>query len=122
MGGSTHDRRQNGSGTIRRVSDDDDDKPSGWSQFRDGKIIDSADSTSTGRDWAPRLIVAGLALLAAVIFIVQNNNRVKTDFLFFNFKPRLWVVIVVSVLLGALLGQAVGLLRRRIRHKDKVEE
>ena len=79
--------------------------------------MESADSTRE-RDWGPRLIIAGVALLAAVLFMVQNNNRVRTEFLFFNFRARLWVVIVVSVLLGALLGQAVGLLRRRSRKKD----
>ena len=100
------------------MSNPSDDQPEGgWSKFQDGKVIESADSTRE-RDWGPRLIIAGFALLAAVLFIVQNNNRVRTEFLVFNFRPRLWVVIVVSVLLGALLGQAVGLLRRRVRKKD----
>lgn len=104
-------------GTIRSVSSTDDASEGGWAKFHDGKVIDSADSTRE-RDIGPRLIIAGLALLAAVLFVVQNNNRVRTEFLFFSFRPRLWVVIVVSVLLGALLGQAVGLLRRRSRKKD----
>jgi len=98
------------------VNDTTDDQPEGWRKFHDGKVIESADSTRE-RDWGPRLIIAGLALLAAVLFVVQNNNRVSTDFLIFSFRPRLWVVIVVSVLLGVLLGQAVGLLRRRGRKK-----
>jgi uncharacterized integral membrane protein len=98
------------------VNDTADDQPEGWRKFQDGKVIESADSTRE-RDWGPRLIIAGLALLAAVLFVVQNNNRVRTEFLIFDFRPRLWVVIVFSVLLGALLGQAVGLLRRRGRNK-----
>ena len=96
------------------VSDATDPPEGGWKNFEDGKVIESADSTRE-RDWGPRLIIAGLALLAAVLFIVQNSNRVRTEFLIFDFKPRLWVVIVFSVLLGALLGQAVGLMRRRGR-------
>jgi uncharacterized integral membrane protein len=98
------------------VSDSGDQPDGGWKNFQDGKVVDSSDSTRE-RGWGPRLVVAGLALLAAVLFIVQNNNRVSTQFLVFDFRPRLWVVIVVSFLLGALLGQAVGLLRRR-RKKD----
>jgi uncharacterized integral membrane protein len=94
----------------------DDQAEGGWKNFQDGKVIEAADSTRE-RDWGPRLIVAGLALLAVVIFIAQNNNRVRTEFLLFSFRPRLWVVIVVSVLLGVLLGQAVGLIRRRSRKK-----
>lgn len=106
-----------GLGTIRIVSTSDDQSEGGWAQFQDGKVIEGADSTRE-RAWGTRLIVAGLALLAALLFIVQNSNRVRTEFLMFNFRPRLWVVIVFSVLLGALLGQAVGLLRRRRRKTD----
>jgi uncharacterized integral membrane protein len=98
------------------VSTTGDQPEGGWKNFQDGKVIEAADSTRE-RDWGPRLIIAGVALLSAVIFMVQNSNRVRTDFLFFNFQARLWVVIVVSLLLGALLGQAAGLLRRRSRRK-----
>jgi uncharacterized integral membrane protein len=65
------------------------------------------------RDVIARLVVAGLALAAAIIFVVQNSTHVETNFLFLDFNARLWVVILVSVLLGAALGQAMGLLRRR---------
>lgn len=87
------------------------DQPgSEWSQFKDGQ---PATETQRGRDVAPRAIIALVALVTAVIFIVQNRNRVETTFLFFDATPRLWVVIVVSLLLGALLGQAAALLARR---------
>jgi uncharacterized integral membrane protein len=95
----------------------------GWSEFRDGKALDgktldAVEGKTRDRDVAPRAILAGAALILAVIFIVQNGNRAKFSFLFFDWQPRVWVVIVVSLLLGALLGQAVGLLFRR-RKKDK---
>jgi uncharacterized integral membrane protein len=62
--------------------------------------------------------VAAVALLAAGAFVLQNNNRVQTSFLLFEGRQPLWLVIVVSLLLGALLGQAIGLRRRRRRHDD----
>lgn len=62
--------------------------------------------------------MAVLALVAAVIFVGQNRNRVETNFLIFDGNPRLWVVIVVSLLLGALLGQAIALLARRRRRPN----
>lgn len=65
------------------------------------------------RSWAPRLIVAGLALLAATIFIAQNNEPTETQFLFFKGEPRLFNVIIVSMLLGAGLAQIAPLLWRR---------
>jgi uncharacterized integral membrane protein len=92
------------------MADRADDPSAGgdWAEFKDGKPKDGG-----GRDITPRIVVAGLALVAAIIFVVQNDNRVEANFLFFDADPRLWVVIVVSLLLGALLGQGVGVLRRR---------
>jgi uncharacterized integral membrane protein len=77
---------------------------SGWVDRKEGGKRDVA---------AVRLAVAGLALAAAIVFVVQNSTHVETNFLFLDFNARLWVVILVSVLLGAGLGQAAGLLRRR---------
>lgn len=57
--------------------------------------------------------------MAAVAFIVQNRERVETRFLFVSGTPRLWVVIVVSMALGAVLSQTVGWLLRRRRKKPK---
>jgi uncharacterized integral membrane protein len=82
-------------------------KGRGWGELKDGEPAERS------RDMTPRLILAALALLAAVVFMVQNSTHVETSFLFFDFNARLWVVILFSVLLGALLGQAVALLRRR---------
>jgi uncharacterized integral membrane protein len=82
----------------------------GWVDFKDGEPAGAGQ-----RDYVPRLVVALLALVAAVIFVAQNSTHVETKFLFFDFTARLWVVILVSILLGAGLGQAVGLLRRRRR-------
>lgn len=89
---------------------DENDKSAGWTQFKDGEPV--ADGAKRGIA-NTRMIVAGLALIAAVIFIVQNDNRVSTDFLFFSGTARLWVVILGSVLLGALLGQVAGVVARR---------
>lgn len=70
------------------------------------------------RAWGPRLMAAGFALVAAAVFVAQNRERVETKFLFFTGTPRLWVIIVFSLVLGALLGQAIPALRRRRKGKD----
>jgi uncharacterized integral membrane protein len=64
-----------------------------------------------------RLIVAGSALLAAAVFVVQNNERVETTFLVFNVRTRLWVGLLVALVLGALLGQAIEALAHRRRRR-----
>lgn len=93
-----------------------EDQPSGgsWKGLDDDTV---SSARKTDRDVKPRLIIAGIALLLAVVFVVQNGNKVKMDFLFFSGSQPLWLVIVLSMVLGALLGQALGLRRSR-RKKD----
>jgi len=92
---------------------DEHDKSEGWTQFKDGQAVGAGDSGGKRGIANTRLIVAGVALIVAVIFVVQNDNRVSTDFLFFSGTAPLWVVILLSILIGALLGQVVGVLARR---------
>jgi len=71
-----------------------------------------------GPNWA-RIIVAALALIYAVIFILLNRAKVRVHFLFFTVSTHLWVGFVVCLVLGALLGQALGLYRRRTVKPDR---
>jgi len=79
--------------------------------------------TSEGVDKARavRLAIAGVAIVLAVVFVAQNNERVETSFLFFEVTTSLWVSLLVALALGAVLGQAVGVLwarRKRRRGRD----
>jgi uncharacterized integral membrane protein len=65
-----------------------------------------------------RLVAAGVALLVGVIFVVQNSERVETTFLVFNVTTRLWVGLLVALLLGAVLGQAIEAVWNRRRRRD----
>jgi uncharacterized integral membrane protein len=81
-----------------------------------GRIADHDESRDAARRAVDaRLVVAAVAALCAVIFVVQNSDRIRLRFLFIDVTTRLWVGLVVSLLLGALLGQAFGALRRRRR-------
>jgi uncharacterized integral membrane protein len=72
-----------------------------------------------GRRQVPsRLIVAGVALIVALVFIFQNSERVETTFLVFNVTTRLWVGLLVALLVGAILGQAVEVAWNRRRRRD----
>jgi uncharacterized integral membrane protein len=78
----------------------------------------SRDGVDTRR--AVRLLVAGIAIVLAVLFMAQNNQRVELEFLIFSIGTRLWVGMLVTLLLGALLGQAAEMLwaRRKRRNAD----
>ncbi len=59
-------------------------------------------------------IAAGLvALVLAIIFIVENNEKVRIHFIFFTVHSRLWVGFLVSLVLGAILGQAFLAFRKK---------
>lgn len=62
-----------------------------------------------GQSW--RLWVAIGAIVLAAIFILQNSQEVKVDFLFTTFTAPL----IFALLLAALLGFIIGLALPRFR-------
>jgi uncharacterized integral membrane protein len=64
--------------------------------------------------------LVGIGLLA--VFMLQNRNPVKVHFLFWHFTWKVWLLILVSALLGALVWFGLGVMRRRARRKERREE
>jgi uncharacterized integral membrane protein len=64
--------------------------------------------------------LSGLALL--VIFVVQNTDDVKLDFLFWSFTWPIWLLTIVSALLGALVWFGLGVMRRHRRRKERRDD
>jgi uncharacterized integral membrane protein len=52
---------------------------------------------------------------ALVIFMVQNTEDVKFDFLWFSFTWPLWLYTIVVAMFGAAAWLGAGVLRRRRR-------
>jgi uncharacterized integral membrane protein len=61
--------------------------------------------------------LSGVALL--VIFMIQNTQRVRLDFLFWTFTWPLWLLTMASALLGALVWVGLGVMRRHRRRKER---
>jgi uncharacterized integral membrane protein len=61
--------------------------------------------------------LGGLAVL--VIFIVQNTEDVRFDFLFLHFTWPLWLYTIVVALVGALVWFGLGVMRRHARRKER---
>jgi uncharacterized integral membrane protein len=59
--------------------------------------------------------LVGVAVL--LIFIVQNTEDVRFDFLFFNFTWPLWLYTIVTALFGALVWFGLGVMRRQRRRR-----
>jgi uncharacterized integral membrane protein len=64
--------------------------------------------------------LTGVALLA--VFMIQNTEEVKLDFLFWSFTWPLWLLTIVSALLGALVWFGLGVMRRHRRRKERRED
>jgi uncharacterized integral membrane protein len=83
-------------------------------------------STSAGQRQGIRLgggAIASLGGLAAlVVFMVQNTNDVTVKFLFWEFTWHVWVLILVSAAIGALVWFGMGVLRRHRRRKERRED
>jgi uncharacterized integral membrane protein len=61
--------------------------------------------------------LAGAGLL--LVFIVQNTDDVRLDFLFWDFTWPLWLLTIVSAVLGALVWFGIGVMRRHRRRKER---
>ncbi|MEY3361629.1 MAG: hypothetical protein RL531_1348 [Actinomycetota bacterium] len=59
------------------------------------------------------LIASGGAFVALVVFILQNTQQAEVHFLWLNVTWGIWFVIVVSMLLGAVIGWGFRFWRRR---------
>jgi uncharacterized integral membrane protein len=61
--------------------------------------------------------LSGVALL--LIFMIQNTQRVRLDFLFWHFTWPLWLLSIATAVLGALVWFGLGLMRRHRRRKER---
>jgi uncharacterized integral membrane protein len=64
-------------------------------------------------------IIGGAGL---IIFMLQNRDDVRVDFLWFDFTWPLWLVILVSAVVGAFVWFGLGVLRRHRRRKERRED
>ena len=64
--------------------------------------------------------LTGVALL--VIFMFQNTEDIRIDFLFWHFTWPLWLVVMLSALLGALVWFGLGVMRRHRRRKERRQD
>jgi uncharacterized integral membrane protein len=54
-----------------------------------------------------------------LVFIIQNRDDVRFDFLFWHFTWPLWLYTIVTALFGAMVWLGLGILRRHRRRKAR---
>jgi uncharacterized integral membrane protein len=67
-------------------------------------------------------IASLVGIAALVIFMVQNTEDVTLEFLFWDFTWPLWLVVLLSATIGALVWLGLGILRRHRRRRDRRDE
>ena len=86
----------------------------------EGVIAVADDGETEGRSGLSGGAIASIAGVGALlIFILQNTEDVRLDFLFLHFTWPLWLLVLVSALLGALVWFGLGVMRRRRRRKER---
>lgn len=66
-------------------------------------------------------LASGAGIAALVTFMVQNTDDVRVDFLFWHFTLSVWLLVLASALLGAVVWIGFGVLRRHRRRAARRE-
>jgi len=82
-------------------------------------VQDSMGGESDGRRLGGGAIASLTGLGLLVIFMAQNTEDVKLDFLFWSFTWPLWLLTIVSAVLGAMVWFGLGVMRRHRRRKER---
>ncbi len=88
--------------------------------MRDGPGNSGSQAQARGLGAGAIASLTGVGLL--LIFMLQNTESVRLDFLFWGFTWPLWLLTLASALLGALVWFGVGVMRRHRRRKERRED
>jgi uncharacterized integral membrane protein len=66
-------------------------------------------------------IASGTGLGALLVFVFQNREDVRVDFLFLHFTWPLWLYTIVVAVFGAMVWLGMGILRRHRRRVARRE-
>ena len=84
---------------------------------------DSTSAPAEGRNQLGAGAITGLTGVGLLlIFMLQNTEDVKIDFLFWGFTWPLWLYTFVITLVGALVWIGWGVVRRHRRRKARRED
>lgn len=64
-------------------------------------------------------IASGLGIAALIVFMVQNTDDVRVEFLAWHFTLSVWLLTLISAVVGAVVWIGVGIVRRHRRRKER---
>jgi uncharacterized integral membrane protein len=87
--------------------------------MRSDDAVEGTDGSRARVALSTGVLASGSGVVALLIFILQNTDDVEVTFLFWSFTWPVWLLIVVSATLGALIWLGLGVLRRHQRRKNR---
>ena len=85
--------------------------------------MENVPSSEAGRGKLGAGAIATIGGAAAlVIFMLQNSEDVPVEFLFWEFTWPVWLLTIVSALVGALVWFGLGVLRRHRRRDERRDD
>jgi uncharacterized integral membrane protein len=82
-------------------------------------VSDQSAANQDGRRIGGGAIASLTGVGVLLIFIIQNTEDVRFNFLFMEFTWPLWLYTIVVALFGAIVWMGVGVIRRHRRRKDR---
>jgi uncharacterized integral membrane protein len=67
-------------------------------------------------------IASGAGIAALLTFMVQNTDDVRVSFLVWHFTLSVWMLVLASALVGAVVWFGLGVLRRHRRRVERRQE
>jgi uncharacterized integral membrane protein len=67
--------------------------------------------------WTPRRIILGVIVLYLVVVVLANRNQVAVNFVFFKTEASLFVVLLLAIALGFLVGWLFDDIRARRKRR-----
>ena len=83
-----------------------------------GHATEPASTDKPGFKWTPRRIAIGVILLYGVVLVFLNLHRTNVNFVFFSTSAPLFVLILLSLAVGFLLGWLFDDIRARRARKN----
>jgi len=83
-----------------------------------GHATEPANTDKPGFKWTPRRIAIGVVLLYGVVLVLLNLHRTDVNFVFFSTSAPLFVLILLAVAVGFLLGWLFDDIRARRARKN----
>ncbi len=81
--------------------------------------IDEAVKQARRHPFSGGVIVGILVAIATVFLIIQNGESAHVDWLWFHGKAPLWLVLIATLIAGAILWELLKLLVRRNRSRTQ---